>query len=81
MATKKQIKFQDRHTFLNFHDGSELYLADGQMVEHSPQLEYNPAVYNYYATFRDAAGKYWLVDARTQKLVGKFKQREGAYDK
>lgn len=69
------FSYQDRHTFLNYHDGSELYLADKQTVTHSPQLEYNPAVYDYYASFRDTSGQYWLIDARSQKHVGLRRRR------
>ena len=67
--------FHDRHTFLNFHDGSELYLADGQATEHSPELKFNPAVYDYYVSFRDISGQYWVVDARTQKPVSARRRR------
>lgn len=79
--TENKFSYRGGHTFLNFHDGSELYLADGQTVERSAvelsrELKYNPVVYDYYASFRDAAGRYWAVDARTQKLVSARKRRK-----
>jgi hypothetical protein len=74
--TDNKFLYRGGHTFLNYHDGSELYLADGQTVEHLPKLEYNPAVYDYYAAFRDASGQYWAVNARTQRLVGGLKRRK-----
>ncbi len=64
-----------RHSFLNYHDNSELYLADGQKVEHLPKLEYAPAVYDYYVPF-EMYQQYWAVNARTQKLAGRLKRRE-----
>lgn len=73
--TDNKLSYRGGHTFLNYHDGSELYLADGQTVEHLPKLEYNPAVYDYYAAFRDASGQYWAVNARTQRLAGALKRR------
>lgn len=65
----------DRHTLLNFHDGSELYLSPENQVEYNPELEFNSAVYNYYGYFRDAAGQYWVVDARRQRPVGNWRRR------
>jgi hypothetical protein len=73
--TANKFSYRSGHSFLNYHDASELYLADGQTAEHSPRLEYNPAVYDYYATFRDASGQYWLVNARTQSIAGALKRR------
>ncbi|WP_134797007.1 hypothetical protein [Mycobacterium avium] len=73
--TDNKLTYRGGHTFLNYHDGSELYLADGQKVEHLAQLEFNPAVYDYYAAFRDASGQYWAVNARTQRLVKTRKRR------
>lgn len=67
--------FSDRHTLLNFHDGSELYLGSDQQVAYHPKLQYNSAVYDYYAYFRDVSGQYWIIDARTQRPVSRWKRR------
>ncbi|AYM43181.1 hypothetical protein [Mycobacteroides chelonae] len=65
----------DRHTLLNFHDGSELHFSPGEIVAYHPQLQFNSAVYDYYAYFRDISGQYWVTDARTQRLVSSWKRR------
>jgi hypothetical protein len=70
-----KFKLQERFSPLNYHDGSELYLGPGVQIEHQPQLEFSSAVYDYYAYFRDVAGEYWLVDARTQRPVGAWTRR------
>ena len=49
--TDNKFEYRGGHSFLNYHDNSELYLADGQKVEHLPKLEYAPAVYDYYVPF------------------------------
>lgn len=64
-----------RHSLLNYHDGSELYLGPEQQVEYQPQLEFNDVVYDYYAYFRDVSGQYWAVDARTQRPLSAWKRR------
>lgn len=64
------FEHRDKHTFVNYHDGSEHYLADGESAEYLPDLRYAPAVYDYYAYFRDASGQYWVIDARTHRPVG-----------
>lgn len=69
-----RFKLHDRRTLLDFHDGSELHLGKDQQGEFQPTLEYNSVVYDYYGSFRDASGKYWAVDARTQRLVSAWKR-------
>nr|WP_046285606.1 hypothetical protein [Mycobacterium sp. UM_NZ2] len=67
---------RDRHSFLDYHDGSELHLAPGQLAQHLPTLQYAPAVYNYYVYFRDVSGAYWVIDAKTQRPVGARGRRQ-----
>lgn len=67
--------FRDKHTLLNFHDGSELYLIPDKQAAYHPQLQYNSAVYNFYGYFRDVAGEYWVIDARTHRPVRWWKRR------
>jgi hypothetical protein len=69
-----KLSASHRHSLLNYHDGSELHLGPGQQVEYQPQLGYNDVVYDYYGYFRDAAGKYWAVDARTQRLASSWRR-------
>ena len=69
------FSFHDRHTLLNFHDGSELYLGPGKSAEYLPPLKLNSAVYDYYAYFRDVSGQYWVVNARTQRPVGAWRRK------
>ena len=38
--------FHDRHTLLNYHDGSELNLGPGEQAEYLPELQFNSAVYD-----------------------------------
>jgi hypothetical protein len=52
-----------------------MYLAPGASVEHLAQLAYNPMVYKFYADFRDASGKSWVIDAATQQPVGRRQRR------
>ena len=63
-----------RYSLLNYHDGTQLYLSPEQQVEHQPQLEFNDVVYDYYAYFRDTSGKYWAVNARTQRLASLWRR-------
>ncbi|MEV0669903.1 hypothetical protein [Mycobacterium sp. NPDC050441] len=72
----KHNKFShhDRHTLLNFHDGSELYLSPDKQVMYDPELQFSSAVYDYFAYFRDAAGQYWVVDARRQRPVSDWRR-------
>jgi hypothetical protein len=70
-----ELEYRGGHSFLNYHDGSELYLAPGASVEHLPQLDYNPMVYKFYADFRDASGKSWVIDADTQRAVRRREKR------
>lgn len=70
-----KFAFHDRHTLLDFHDGSELYLSPDKQVGYHPQLEFNSAVYDFYAYFRDVSGQYWVVDARTQRPVNRWRRR------
>jgi hypothetical protein len=69
-----KFSYHDRHTLLNYHDGSELYLSPDKLVAYHPELQYNSAVHNYYAYFRDVSGQYWVVDARTQRPVSAWKR-------
>ncbi len=71
---ENKFTYRDQHTLLNFHDGSELYLSPGIQVDYDPELQYNSVVYDYYAYFRDAAGQYWVVDARTQRPVNSWRR-------
>lgn len=72
-----EFSFQQRTgSPINYHDGSELYLADQDQVELLPTLAYAPAAYDYYAYFRDATGQYWVVNARTQKLSRAWRYRK-----
>jgi hypothetical protein len=64
-----ELEYRGGHSFIDYHDGSELYLAPGASVEHLPQLAYNPIVYKFYADLRDASGKSWVIDAATQRPV------------
>ena len=75
VAGESLFRHQDNHTLLNFYDGSELYLAAGETVTYLPALVFNPAVYDYYAYFRDVLGRYWVVDARTQRPVRVWRRR------
>ncbi|WP_441963518.1 hypothetical protein [Mycolicibacterium houstonense] len=68
--------FSDKHTLLNFHDGSELYLSPNKQAAYHPQLGFNSAVYDFYAYFRDVSGQYWVIDARTQRPVSAWKRRK-----
>jgi hypothetical protein len=70
-----ELEYHCRHSFLNYHDWSELYLAPGASAEHLPRLEYNPMVYRFYADFRDASGKSWVIDAATQRPVRRREKR------
>jgi hypothetical protein len=65
-----ELDYRQGHSFINYHDGSELYLAPGTSVEYLPKLPYNPVVFKFYADFRDASGESWLIDAATQQPVG-----------
>jgi hypothetical protein len=65
-----------RHTFLKYHDGGELRLGADQTAEHQPTLAYAPAVYDYYAYFRDVSGTYWVIDAKTQQPVSSRRRRQ-----
>lgn len=69
------LQYRRGHSFIDYHDGSELYLAPGASVEYLPQLAYNPVVYKFYADFRDATGKSWVIDAATQQPVGRREKR------
>ena len=71
---ENKFSCQIRHSLLNFHDGTDLYLGSEQQVEYQPRLEYNDVVYDYYAYFRDAAGKYWAINARTQRLTSSWRR-------
>jgi hypothetical protein len=69
-----RFKYKNRHTFLNYHDGSELYLGDEKTAEHLPELDFQPQLYDYYVYFRDASGTYWAVDVRRQRLVSRWRK-------
>jgi hypothetical protein len=58
---------RDKHTLLDFHDGSELHLSQDKQVEYHPTLEFNSAVYEFYGYFRDVSGEYWVINARTHR--------------
>jgi hypothetical protein len=70
-----KFSLQQRYSGLEYHDGSELYLSPGAQFEHQPQLAFSSAVYDYYGYFRDVAGEYWLIDARTQRPATWWKSR------
>lgn len=38
-----ELEYRGGHSFIDYHDGSELYLAPGASVEHLAQLAYNPS--------------------------------------
>lgn len=69
------FEFRDKHTLLDFHDGSELYLGIGKQAAYHPGLEFNSAVYDFYGYFRDVSGEYWVIDARTHRPVRWWKLR------
>jgi hypothetical protein len=68
--------FRDKHTLLDFHDGSDLHLGQGRQDAYHPTLEYNSAVYDFYGYFRDVSGEYWVIDARTHRPVSWCKRRQ-----
>ena len=70
-----ELEYRWGHSFIDYHDGSELYLAPGASVEHLTQLAYNPMVYKFYADFRDASGKSWVIDAASQQPVRWWRKR------
>lgn len=70
-----ELDYRRGHSFIDYHDGSEMYLAPGASVEHLAQLDYNPMVYKFYADFSDASGKAWVIDAATRRPVGRRQRR------
>jgi hypothetical protein len=65
-----ELEYRWKLSFVNYHDGSEVYLAPAASVEHQTKLAYNPMIYDFYTFFRDASGKSWVIDAHTQRPVG-----------
>lgn len=64
-----RFSYRLRHSLLDYHDGSELYLGHEGQASYQPQLDFNDVIYDYYAYFRDASGSYWAVNARTRRLT------------
>lgn len=62
-----ELSHREGGTFINYHDGSEVHLAKDQTAEYQPDFRYAPGLFRYYVRFRDAAGRYWVVDANTQR--------------
>jgi hypothetical protein len=72
---KNKFTYHSGKSFINYHDGSEVYLGQGKTAEYLPELQYHPAVYDFYVFFRDASGEHWVVDARTQRPVSRRRKR------
>jgi hypothetical protein len=71
-----ELTYRWDRSFINYHDDSEVYLAQGKSAEYQPELPYHPYVFDYYVFFRDASGKHWVIDAATQRPVSRRRKRQ-----
>ncbi len=67
--TDEDLPYRDSGSFINYHDGSEVHLGKGESVEYQPTLRFAPWLFEYFVSFRDASGRYWVTDADKQRPV------------